>query len=401
MHIYNSSLKLAVFLVLICQIDSFHTAPPPVSPATGLANEIYEWRNQKIRYQAAGDPNSPHTAVLVHGLFVNSDHWRKTLSFLGENGYRAYALDLLGSGYSSKPPRESPDAKLLCGESRRFDTSPMNTNDDSTFESYKVKDVRLGTANGGFRVSDVELRHPLKSCYNFFTWADQIIDFTKDIVQAESNGSTKGECTTLICNSIGTMSSLQAALDDPDIFDGVFVVNPNFRELHVAEIAFPELSMPFVRAVQGLLRTKGYGLFEALAKPDTVREILKEPYHVTDAVDETLVEVLLDPLLTKGAADVVFDTLSYSAGPLPEQQLQDENFNKPVWVCYGLNDPWTPPDRVERLVDFTDNVERVVALKDAGHCPHDEVPELVNPLLQEFLQRVKLDQSTVNKDATV
>ena len=30
--------------------------------------------------------------------------------------------------------------------------------------------------------------------------------------------------------------------------------------------------------------------------------------------------MLLTPLLTEGAADVVFDTLSYSAGPLPEQQ---------------------------------------------------------------------------------
>lgn len=33
-------------------------------------------------------------------------------------------------------------------------------------------------------------------------------------------------------------------------------------------------------------------------------------------------------------------------------------------------DPWTPPSRVERLVDFSDNVERVIALKNAGHCPH-------------------------------
>ena len=35
-----------------------------------------------------------------------------------------------------------------------------------------------------------------------------------------------------------------------------------------------------------------------------------------------LVDVLLTPLLTEGASDVVFDTLSYSAGPLPEQLLQ-------------------------------------------------------------------------------
>ena len=33
-------------------------------------------------------------------------------------------------------------------------------------------------------------------------------------------------------------------------------------------------------------------------------------------------------------------------------------------------------------------VERVIALPGVGHCPHDEAPELVNPLIIEFVQRV-------------
>eukprot|EP00593_Proboscia_inermis_P005168 CAMPEP_0171308420 /NCGR_PEP_ID=MMETSP0816-20121228/18579_1 /TAXON_ID=420281 /ORGANISM="Proboscia inermis, Strain CCAP1064/1" /LENGTH=125 /DNA_ID=CAMNT_0011791329 /DNA_START=1 /DNA_END=378 /DNA_ORIENTATION=+ len=115
-----------------------------------------------------------------------------------------------------------------------------------------------------------------------------------------------------------------------------------------------------------------------------------EPYAVTDAVDDELVDVLLTPLLTEGAADVVFDTLSYSAGPLPEQQLSSQTFPEtvPVWVCYGEKDPWTPPQRVERLGRL-ERVEKVVLLPGVGHCPHDEAPELVNPLLLEFMERVK------------
>ena len=80
--------------------------------------------------------------------------------------------------------------------------------------------------------------------------------------------------------------------------------------------------MPLVKTVQRLLRERGQGLFDALANANTVKNILKEPYAVKDAVTDELVEVLLTPLLTEGAADVVFDTLSYSAGPLPEDQLQ-------------------------------------------------------------------------------
>jgi len=258
-----------------------------------------------------------------------------------------------------------------------------------------VENVLLGTARGGTRTANIDLRHPLDSCYNFYTWADQIVDFTQQIVRPDMK-DTESATTTLVANSIGTISSFQAIIDQPDLFDGVFVVNPNFRELHVSELPVPILTKPLINTVQRLLREKGHPLFGALAKPDTVRQILKEPYRIRDAVDNELVQVLLDPLLTEGSADVVFDTLSYSAGPLPEQQLQDPRFQKPVWVCYGTDDPWTPPQRVEGLKNLADHVvERIVPLKGVGHCPHDEAPELVNPLLVEFLERLKTDNQRI------
>ncbi len=102
--------------------------------------------------------------------------------------------------------------------------------------------------------------------------------------------------------------------------------------------------------------------------------------------------MLLDPLLTQGADDVVFDTLSYSAGPLPEQQLGGGNFpmDRPVWVVYGKDDPWTPSRRVENLGRSCGRVvERIVGLDGAGHCPHDEKPEEVNRLILEFLDRLE------------
>ena len=145
--------------------------------------------------------------------------------------------------------------------------------------------------------------------------------------------------------------------------------------------------MPVVRFIQSNLRERGQSLFDALATPKTVKEILKEPYKVTDAIDDTLVDVLLDPLLLEGGSKVVFDTLSYSAGPLPEQQLSEFPENKPVWICYGRDDPWTPNARVEAMVN-KDPVERVLGFEGVGHCPHDEAPEQVNGFLLEFLDRL-------------
>jgi pimeloyl-ACP methyl ester carboxylesterase len=384
----NGFLVVGALLVTLClgnndSVNAYTPVPPVTSLATGLSNQMYDWRHeQKIRFQAAGDPNAKHAVVLVHGLFVNSDHWRYTLKGLADAGYRAYALDLWGCGYSSKPPRDSAVARLVCGETNRFQ--------EETTSPSILQNVELGTAQGSSRIASVDLRHPLGSPYNFYTWGELIADFTRDVVLS---GQTKDESSvTVVCNSIGTISSLQTILDNPGLYDGLFVVNPNFRELHSAEVPFPKLSMPIIRRVQKLLREKGQGLFDLAATPSTVKSILKEPYAVEKAVDDILVDVLLAPLLTEGASDVVFDTLSYSAGPLPEQQLASlaaTQSDFPVWVCYGKSDPWTPPARVERLNSFQ-SVERVVALDGAGHCPHDETPELVNPLLLEFLNRIRV-----------
>ncbi len=340
--------------------------PPKISPATNLPNQLYQWRNQQIRYQQAG-PKTGKPVVLVHGLFVNSDHWRKTISSLSSEGYNVYALDLWGYGYSSKPPFDSAEAQAVNGENGRFSETVPDI----------LSQIELGTSNGkGVRIRDIELRHPIGSPYNFFTWSELITDFCRQVVKQRG--------VTLVSNSIGTSSVLQAVIDTPEWYSGVCVVTPNFRELHSAEIPLAPLTMPLIRSIQKTLREQGQPLFDALATPGTVKQILKEPYKRQEAVDDTLVKVLLDPLLLEGASNVVFDTLSYSAGPLPEQQLSMFP-DIPVWICYGKDDPWTPSARVDALINQP-SVEKVVGWKGVGHCPHDEAPELVNPFLLEFLK---------------
>ena len=377
-------LGLVVLLLQVTLVHSFSVATvatsrptcPEVSPATHLPNQFYTWKEDlKIRYQSTGPLDGP-PVLLVHGLFVNSDHWRKTLPALAQAGYRAYALDLLGCGYSDKAVAGDV-ARRVNGEVWRFEG-------DHAASPSVLKDVSLGTRFGrarNKRIVDINLRHPLGSPYNFYTWCDILTDFSRDIILPES--TCREKAVTLVANSIGTISCLQATIENPDLFRGVFSIAPNFRELHVSEV--PAWSVPVIRAIQKMLRQYGQGAYDALTKPDTIRQILKEPYARTDAIDDTLVKVLLDPLLTPGSSKVVFDALSYSAGPLPEQQLIQ--MKKPVWICYGNDDPWTPGPRVEAMADLP-TVERVQGWDGVGHCPHDEAPELVNPMLLEFLEQL-------------
>lgn len=126
---------------------------------TSVDNEFWSWRGQNIRYVAHGEENLEGPCVImVHGLFVNADHFRKNLPELANAGFRAYGIDLLGSGYSSKPPPTGDAAQKISGESTR------------SIVQSGLSDVELGTANGGTRRSDVALAHPVQgSVYNFYT----------------------------------------------------------------------------------------------------------------------------------------------------------------------------------------------------------------------------------------
>mmetsp|Transcript_32010 Transcript_32010/g.75040 ORF Transcript_32010/g.75040 Transcript_32010/m.75040 type:complete len:415 (+) Transcript_32010:52-1296(+) len=336
---------------------------PPVANPQGVENRLWQWRGQSIRYQMLGEKQDGPSVLLVHGLFVNADHWRQNMPALAAAGFRVFAIDLLGYGYSSKPAPYGSTGKSLNGENGR-DLQP--------------KEAEIGAADGtSWRKTLVELKHPLGSPYNFYTWSEQLRDFTKEVIGAQQ--------TTLVANSIGSISALQAAIDDPDLYNGVFIVNPNFRELHVTEQ--PDFLVPVTTSVQSLLREYGKGLFDFLATPDTVTTILKEPYYNASQVTPELVDVLLTPLLIEGSAEVVFDTLSYSAGPLPEQQLADPGLRCPVRICWGEEDPWTPCARVRALERFS-SVDDVLPLKGIGHCPHDEAPDVVNPLIINFVQNL-------------
>ncbi|CAK9069750.1 Pheophytinase [Durusdinium trenchii] len=310
-----------------------------------------------------GEDNSGPSIVLLHGLLVNADHWRKNLPALADQGARVYAIDLLGNGYTDRLVPGSPQAKNLSGETAR------NLTEVET-ELLLEKGVRQKVT--------VPQRHPLGSVYNIFTWSEQVTDFVREIVQSE---------VILVGNSLGSLVSLQAGIDAPELVQGLVLVNPRFRQEHVSEA--PALARPLISLVQRLLRETWLGqwLFDTLKTEAAVTEILKEPYFDPSQVTEELVEVLRRPLLMEGAMESTFDILSYSTGPLLEQLLQDERLRSPIWVCWGQRDPWTPMKRVKALDEFP-NVEKLVEFPNVGHCPHDESPSLVNGLILDFLQHL-------------
>ena len=259
--------------------------------------------------------------VLVHGFGASWGHWRKNLPILGQT-CRCYALDLIGFGASAKPlPKSEID-------------------------------------------------------YTFETWAALVADFCREIVQSPA---------FLVGNSIGCVVVMQCAVDFPEQVLGIAALNCSLRLLHDRKRA----TLPWYRRVgaevlQSLLQSPAVGqfFFRQVAQDKTVRQALHQAYVRPEAVTEELVEMLLRPARDPGAAEVFLAFTNYSQGPLPEDLLP--RLTCPTLILWGAEDPWEPLALGQALADYP-AVEQFIPLPGLGHCPQDEGPEIVNPILQAWI----------------
>ncbi|KAB2607530.1 pheophytinase [Pyrus ussuriensis x Pyrus communis] len=268
-------------------------------------------------------PHHPHITSHKQTTNCYSDHWRKNLPVLSKS-HRVYSIDLIGYGYSDKPNPHQFGETLF---------------------------------------------------YTFETWATQLNDFCTDVVKGEA---------FFICNSIGGLVGVQAAVMEPQLCKGIMLLNISLRMLHITKQ--PWYGRPLIKSFQNLLRNTAVGkyFFKTVATPQSVRNILSQCYHDTSQVTEELVQKILLPGLEPGAVDVFLEFICYSGGPLPEELLPQ--LKCPVLIGWGDKDPWEPIELGREYGKF-DSVEDFVVLPNVGHCPQDEAPDLVNPLIESFVAR--------------
>lgn len=278
-----------------------------------------------IHYKVAGQGPA---LVLIHGFGASSDHWRKNISELA-SAHRVYAIDLIGFGQSAKP---------LPGQTTT----------------------------------------PTEIAYTFETWGQQIADFLREIVQEEA---------FLVGNSIGCVVSLQAALFSPEQVKGLILLDCALRQIHDRKLhTQPPLRRIGRPLLKKLVANKAivHWLFQKLATPKAVKKILQAAYGNPNTVTDELVELLIEPAQTPGAADVFWAFINNFTGPLPEDLLPQ--ISCPVYIAWGTADPWEPIEQGRALVRFP-SVKEFVALEGVGHCPQDEVPEQVNGMIRDWVRQ--------------
>jgi pimeloyl-ACP methyl ester carboxylesterase len=262
--------------------------------------------------------------ILVHGFGASWGHWRKNLPILGQS-CRCYAIDLIGFGGSAKP---TPGTEIE---------------------------------------------------YTFETWGRQIADFCREVVQTPA---------ILIGNSIGCIVAMQTAVDYPELVLGLAAINCSIRLLHEKKRS----ELPWYRSfgasvMQQILSNRSIGklFFQQIAKPEVVRKILLQAYRRPEAVTDELIQILMKPAQDPGAAGVFLAFTAYSQGPLPEELLPQ--LTCPTILLWGTEDPWEPIAMGEKLGKIS-TVDRFIPLLGLGHCPQDEAPEVVNPILLEWINSI-------------
>lgn len=307
---------------------------PPLPSACYPESWLHAWRWQdlQVSYVTPGLSQQRPVVVLVHGFGACKEHWRHNLTPLSEH-WDVVAIDLVGFGESEKP-RAQLDGEIA--------------------ESGSVR-------------------------YGIDFWAQQVKDFVVTHLH---------QPVALVGNSIGGVVALAAAeqleaAQQPA--QGVVLVDCAQRAIddkRVDEQPFGRrLGRPLLKSlVQKRWLTTA--LFRALAKPGVIRTVLRQAYPTGSNNDDALVDVLHRATQDTGASESFRGFINLFNDRLATELLAV--LTTPVSVMWGKKDPWEPVEEAQRWTRFT-CVENFEPLESLGHCPHDEAPEQVNPLLLSWI----------------
>ena len=288
--------------------------------------------------------------LLIHGFGASIGHWRHTIPALARS-CDVHALDLLGFGGSDKP------RSLLKGEA-----GPAFYRNSS------------GPVHGSAAVT-----------YCFDLWAEQVVAFVHE--KLTPPGSSRR--VHLIGNSIGGVVALNAArllAREGRPPAQVVLIDCAQRLLDEKRVAdLPVWEQSFRPLIKQLVRQRWLiaPLFRILARPAMIRAVLRQAYPSGGNVDDELVTLLHRPATEPGAVESFRGFINLFDDHLAPDLLAE--LRLPVRMIWGALDPWEDPEEARRWQRELSAVRDLRVLEGLGHCPHDEAPEQVNPILEEWL----------------
>lgn len=284
----------------------------------------WQWQGQSIYYVHTANEGSVHPPLVLIHGFGASTDHWRKNIADLKHDFDVWAIDLLGFGRSAKPDRE----------------------------------------------------------YSGELWREQLHDFIENVI---------GRPVIVAGNSLGGYASLSVAAAYPQWVEGVVLLN--------SAGSFSETQDPAQSASSGSLKTlwstlvrslllqpfPSLVLFQYVRRRSMIRKTLNQVYLDKTAVTEQLVEDIYRPSCDSGAAQVFASVFKSPRGETVDQLLQQ--ITCPLLLLWGEGDPWMKTrDRGALFRKHYSNLTEHYL--QAGHCPHDEVPDQVDSLIRAWATQI-------------
>lgn len=314
-------------------------APPldiPVRNRLGETADWY-WRGYRIRYRCIRPTRpEPQTIplLLIHGFGAASGHWRGNLEPLGRER-AVYALDLLGFGESDQP---------FCRYGPRL-------------------------------------------------WSELVHDFWRAHLSRPA---------VLVGNSLGSVVAMTTAARFPETSAGLIWINLPDVSLQLSDRQvqrqhrFRALSEPLLWLASHPLLIEPILRYARL--PRRMQRWLRLAYHpeCRDRVDPELVELLSQPAGRRDAGRALRAMTRFVSQVPPRWRARRllAQLDRPTLLIWGDRDRLVPPQLARPCQHLHPNLQ-LELLPAMGHCPQDEAPERINPLVEDWVRRLEQSAGTL------
>ncbi|MEO0540071.1 MAG: alpha/beta fold hydrolase [Cyanobacteria bacterium P01_A01_bin.105] len=214
--------------------------------------------------------------------------------------------------------------------------------------------------------------------YSAELWRNQLHDFIQQVI---------GRPAVLAGNSIGGYSCLFTAATRPESVAGAALLNGvgSFTD------QMPETDPnPFKETIGKIIKAiilspvPSWIVFQFVRNKSYIRKTLKQVYVNQAAVTDELIDNIYRPA-TAPEAPAAFAAL-FKAERGERVDVLLKQLQRPLLLLWGTRDPWMDcRDRSRLFRQYYGDIEE--HFLEAGHCPHDDRPDLVNPLMQDWVLR--------------
>ncbi|XP_022770133.1 pheophytinase, chloroplastic-like [Durio zibethinus] len=343
-----------------------------VESGAPISSCFWEWKPKfNVHYEKSGWENVNCPPLLfLPGFGVGSFHYEKQLKDLGRDN-RVWAIDFLGQGMSL--PIEDPTS------------------------SSKEEGI---TAGKNFVWGFGDKTEPWASDLvdSMDLWRDQVRYFVEEIqIDLHFNSKVIGEPVYIVGNSLGGFVALYFTACNPQLVKGVTLLNatpfwgflPNpIKSPRLARIFSWSGTFPLPESVRKLTEF----VWQKISDPESIADVLRQVYvdHSinVDKVFSHILKTTQHPAAAASFASIMFAPQGELSFREALSRYTCHMNNVPICLMYGKEDPWVKPVRglqAKKQVPEAPYYD----ISPAGHCPHDEVPEVVNYLLRGWIKNLE------------